>query len=261
MSPRAELPDEVLPVTPEGTEPNFDVPVDYLKIGSKVFAVREVAEVDIHKEIRDYYKGLYDAQKGRWQTAISRAAEEEWSRQMDHIRAAAEQHRITIPEELTDYPVMYHEHTRTVGRFIPILYHPWKVVGTRESFAAKGVNILAPTWASINPGDPVEVLIKSDVFLPGGIAFYPKLSLMYLIGLAGFHSMGDYSLCYASRNYAAWEKLSAVELSKQASIINLDSLARQDIVSDLGSIALPQVLNNDTIISVKKEDITTWRVQ
>lgn len=250
-----------IPITDVPAESGFTTPVDYLKLGNKIFAVREIAEVDIHKEVREYYKNLYENQVTRWKTAISAGHEGEWSRQMDRISSIRDSFKITIPEELQGIPVQYIEQTRSVGRCVPIIYHPWKVVGSKASFGSRGINLRTSVWEPFALGDQMEVLIKSDLFFPCSLTFIKETRDIFMIGLYGFHSMSGAELCYGNRNYVGWESLSPMELSKQASIINLDSLGRTTIKFEEQEIPLAAILTDAAITSVKKEEVTSWRIQ
>jgi hypothetical protein len=259
MDTSTGVPSEPLPKFEElGIETNF------LKLGDRVFAVKQIGEgFNIDVEMREFYKAKVDTLTELTNNAVLRDVHAEHQAQIERIQEARSRGQVSIPRDKLGKCVAYTMPASEVMECVPIVYHPWQVIGTKaqlmEMFqAAKG-----RSWRAIAAEDETVVTIDNNLYIPAFVGIGRKTSKLWMLGgLKTPHTMVDGNLCISQSPFVHYARLNSMEMSKQISIINLFSAARQSIV--FGDAAVEISLETlcrqmSSVVSVEKNVRTQWQ--
>lgn len=246
----------MVPHRPKTAKPEAESPaIDYLKIGSTVYAIKKVADdLDIHKEVERFYGAKFKETKERLDSAVVKESEEEIAKLLLKIERMKQKGTVAIPEGMRTKTVMFHPVTKTVLEARPILFHPHQVSGTLDMLDDY-FDVTRPAWEKAKArGITYVVYIKSHLYLPGFALFDPAAKRIYIHGMHTPHTFDDTRACIGSAP-TAYETLAAMDnnqLSRHLSTINLFSLASARVLFNGIRIPLNEIVKNDALIEVKE---------
>ena len=214
--------------------PRFEdlgIETNYLKLGDKVFAVKQIGSgFDLDAEMREFYKVKVDALKALTDEAVVRDVNNDHQQQLTRIQAARSRGQIAIPSALVGKCVAYHQSAAEVMECIPVVYHPWQVIGTKSQIRDYFQMPNEGSIRAIAAEDEVSVLVSNNIYIPAFVGVGRRSQKLWMLGgLRTPHTMTSGDLCIGSSVFEQYARLDANEMSKQISVINLFSPANSSI--------------------------------
>lgn len=250
----------------QGGKMEFNVDVNYLKLGNKVFALKEVdrPDIDINQELKEVYEGQFNQFKQEVQDGIVQESQEDWNTQINHLdRLKSRVGDVQVPR---GSGLVYVDRTKARPARI-ILYSPHTVITPRnylrrdeynwndnimESFAAAGV----PT---ANQTDTVEIKIIPVMFIPMLVYYNENINEMYTPDFKGFHSYtSDGRIC--TGDHTASDFWNSSNFEELMNVVNWFSPANRRPNYKGRQYSIHDILNNDTILAINRREVNTWTV-
>lgn len=247
---------------PLPTLEDLGMATDYLKIGDYLYAIKKIgAGIDVEKEVRQYYADRVKGLQLTMATAVSKEIQDDAQRQLDKIEKYRRKGAVAIPRELIDKPCVYTQRAGEVMEAVPIVYHPWLVVGSKGNFTDIGVSTRTKAWEGLKADDKVEVLIQNTVYIPALVGVARKTKRLYMFNMFTPHTFSDGRLCIGESPFEQYANLAPLAMAKQLSVINLFSPVNQYIRFDRTELPIGQFINEMcTILKVQKGVATAWKM-
>ncbi len=239
------------------------IEVNYLRLGDKVFAVKEINNpaIDINEELRQLYNNRIDAHVDQYNEGVVENVVQEWTTQYDHISDRQNRGDVKVPSTLFDKPVIVKN-----GRVLEcraILYSPCQMLGTLDMFAYRcQLSLDDANLAKFRELDgatrstDIYIDIAPSVFLPLIVAYDPSISKLYTINMRTFHSYSDGRIC--TGNHSAEDFWNAPNFEELINHVNWHSPATDTIRYGEIRIKLKDMLTNASITGFRRRGDSEW---
>ena len=256
-----------VPVATEVTLPKFEelgLETNFLKLGEKVFAVKQIgAGFNIDAEMREFYKAKVETLTTLTSEAVCRDIANEHQAQIARIQDARQRGQVAIPQDKLGKCIAYTTPAGEVMECVPVVYHPWQVIGTKAQLRDMFEAANEGQWRDIRAEEETAVTISNSIYVPAFVGIGRRTQKLWMLGgLKTAHTMDGGELCISQSPFEQYARLSAMEMSKQISIINLFSPARHDIMFGTPEQSITfEVLcrQMSTITKVEKNVRTQWQ--
>lgn len=237
---------------------------NYLKLGDQVFAIKQIgAGFDIDAEMREFYKQKVETLTTLTSEAVHRDISNEHQAQLQRIQELRQRGQVSIPRDKIGKCIAYTQSAGEVMECVPVVYHPWQVVGTKAQLRDMFQAANEGQWREIRAEDETAVTISNSVYIPAFVGIGRRTQKLWMLGgLKTPHTMGSGDLCISQSPFNQYARLNPMEMSKQISIINLFSPARHDIAFGEPETRITfEVLCREmsTITKVEKNVRTAWQ--
>jgi hypothetical protein len=248
----------------------LDEATSYLKLNNTVYKLSRVTHPikDIEKEIRDYYKGVYEGLIAEISDTVANNSVSIQQEQLDRIRRHIEsQNRgnIMLPVSLAGKPVIYMNNA--FFDIVPVLYTPLTHV-TSKAYLISQLSKPADFLEGFIPADvgmETKLIIKLKSVEPLTIllAFNSSKNTLHTVGTQTFHTLTDYNkLCTGNANPATIWSMPRRDMEEYLNTVNHFSLGRSEIMCSYSDVryTLANLINRDNIESVTKGG-SRWQIE
>lgn len=240
------------PVRVKKGQKMYEMNTDIMRIGGTYYAVKRIESqnIDINEELKSLYTQRHARHVENLNTGIVENAQEDWDKQIEHLRSFEGRGAITIPSRLFSKPVM--EHRGNLLELRMIVYSPNEVQGTRDSFRGVVDGDLAQgtLYASVKPLFNIPMLV----------GYCPRTKHLWTPTQQTFHSFGDGRVCTGTHSGEDFWNLNDKDLTTEMNRINLFSPANRHIDVDGTSYDMRNAYSRENIISITERRDTIWSV-
>lgn len=232
----------------------YDVNTDIMRIGDTYYAIKriEAKSIDINEELKELYEQRHARHVDQLNKGIVSDAQEDWHKQIEHVRSFDGRGAITIPQRLFGKPVMEHN-----GYFLElrvITYSPNQVQGVREYFREVVDNVMEL------PRGTLHVNIKPSFSIPLLVGYCSRTKKLFTPLFRTFHTFGSGDVCTGNSTGEAFWRLSDEDLEREMNRVNLMSPANQTVhIGDM-DYPLRSLYTRDKIISINERSDNVWSV-
>lgn len=229
-----------------------DIDTSFLKVGRKVYAVREIHSdgLDIENELKEFYAKQYEKEVADVHGAVVNEISEEQNKQLRHIQTFRGRSEVKVPAELFNKPIVYWN-----AKFLElrcIIYSPYSAHTNRQYLADKGCQIdndkfprrngrIVPTQTQL------YVEFRPQFAIPLYVGFDKRTGALYTPFYRTFHTMGGYNVCTGNHSGRDFWTLSDLSLETNFNRINMFSPAQNSVVVGRETYHFSRLINNDTI--------------
>lgn len=247
----------------------LDFPVNFLKIGKKTYALKEVCKegINIEDEVKEFYESKYKIHVEDFNDVVSGTMENEWNTLASKIQRHSQKSSIAIPPNMQFLPV-----TCIGTRVIPlrtVIYEPTEMKCCIYNLDLSSMGHLKDEVESMRNLDRNTVLIikfKPTVRFPILVGYCGKTDQLYIPFSTTAHSFPGGNVCLGNSKAHTYWSMSDETLGIELSKINLFSPASRVIAKDdngeYGTYKweIKDIVTKDTIISVQ-EEVGAWQPQ
>lgn len=249
----------------EGRKPKaLDMSTNYLKLGKKVFAVKEIQGegIDIEQEIREFYKTKYGQHAEALNGAVAEEMTEQWNAGIHRIQEYGRNagREVIIPSQLIGKPVF----TFGSGYLMELrlaTYTPIEISGTYYQMAEQiGADHRLIRPFRRNHAD-LTVFIKPQVSFPIYVGFDEKHRKLFIPKHRTIHTFSDGSVCTGNATPEQFWSMDDETLSREISKVNLFSPATSVIKNGDQRWAINDLITPETVENViRKGGDTQWSI-
>ena len=240
--------------TPVQAKPSVDVDTNYLKLGTKLFAVKEILGqgIDIDAETKEFYKSKYEQHTEQFGNALADNMTSEWTTQANRIREYSNQQQVVIPPNLFDKLVMYRGNMLLEMRTVH--YEPKEVTVVCSTLRYYSGMQASPLLRDFADGDNLIATIIPPCSIDILVGYNARHNRIFTPFSKTIHSFNDGRVCTGNASANVYWELSDNQLGVELSKINLFSPASSVIVHNGITWNRTSFITGETVIAVRRRE-------